>query len=92
MLFYTYSRLIYWTLTIEDIPENMHGFLLYFSEICILKPNVPQQSPSKHKSRLLEITGQVSWISLNASRQLNDISLSFRSEDPNLMNKKSSRQ
>lgn len=70
----------------------MHDFLLYISEICILKPNVLQQSPSKHKSRLPEITGQVSWISLNASRQLKDISLSFRSEDPNLMNKKPSTQ
>lgn len=92
MLFYLYFSFIYWALTVEDIPENMHDFLLYIWEICILKPNVPQQSPSKHESRLPEITGQFSWISLNVSRQLNDISLSFRTEGPNLMNKKPSRQ
>lgn len=92
MLFYLYFSFIYWALTVEDIPENMHDFLLYISEICILKPNVPQQSPSKQESRLPEVTGQFSWINLNVSRQLNDISLSFRTEGPNLMNKKPSRQ
>lgn len=51
----------------------MHDFLLLISEICILKPNVPEQSSSKHKNRLPEITGQLSWISLNVSRQMNDI-------------------
>lgn len=92
MLFYPNPPLFIKPSTVDDILQNMHDFLLCISEICILKPNVPQQSLSKHKSKLPEITGQVSWISVNTSRQLSDISLSFISGDPNLINKKLSRQ